>query len=590
MLYKILQRNKGFTLIETLVGVAVFLVISTAVYQAYVSLFNLISLNQYKIVALNLANEQFEIVRNLSYANVGIPGSIPSGNIPQVQNINRSGIDFVVRTTIRNIDQPFDGTIGGIPNDTSPADNKMVAVEVSCPTCVNFFPLTLTTIIAPKNLETASVNGALLIKVFDANGVPVSGANVSIRNYQATTTIAIDDMTNSNGVLQIVDVPPGIEAYEISVSKAGYSSDRTYPNGAIGNPTPSKPHATVIVQQLTQVSFSIDKLSSIEFNSVTSDCIAIPNIDFALKGAKQIGTSVYKFNKNLSTNGTGVYSSSTIEWDYYTVTGIDSAYDIAGINPLNPISLNPNVSQNVLLIVAPKDPKALLVTVKDNSTLLPLTDATVRLRKGVAFDETQITGRGSINQTDWSGGAYSFNDGNIEVADPIGDLNLLKVFGLYNLGGTIESTTIDTGSPSNFYNLSWLPIDQPVGAGTDSVRFQFATNAIITGTTTWDYKGPDGTSASYYTVSNSPISLAHNGDRYARYKIFLNTLSATNTPNISDVSFTVTSSCTPPGQVIFSDLDSGTYILDVTKTGYNPFSQNVDLNSDWLEQEVILSQ
>jgi prepilin-type N-terminal cleavage/methylation domain-containing protein len=590
MLYKSKQQNKGFTLIETLVGVAVFVVISTSIYQAYVSLFNFISLNQYKIVALNLVNEQFEIIRNLSYSNVGIPGSIPSGTIPQTQNINRSGIDFVVRTTIRNIDQPYDGTIGGNPNDLSPADNKLVEVEVSCAACINFLPLTLTTTIAPKNLETASTNGALQVKVFDANGVPVSGANVSIRNYQGTTTISIDDVTNSSGVLQIVDVPPGIEAYEIYVSKAGYSSDRTYPNGAVSNPTPSKPHATVIVQQLTQISFSIDRLSSITFNSVTDNCVAIPDVDFSLKGAKQIGSSVYKFNKNLATDNSGIYSSTTMEWDYYTVTGIDSAYDIIGINPLNPISLNPNVNQNVLLIVTPKDPRTLLVTVKDNSTLLPLTDATVRLRKGVSFDKTEITGRGSINQTDWSGGVYSFNDGNIEVADPIGDLKLLNVFGSYNPSGIIESTTIDTGSVSNFYNLSWLPVDQPVVAGTNSVRLQFATNSVITGTTTWDYKGPDGTSSTYYTIPNSPISSIHNGDRYARYKIFLNTISATNTPIISDVSFTVTSSCTPPGQVIFSDLDSGTYTLDVTKNGYNSFNQNIDINSNWFEQEVILSQ
>ncbi len=591
MLYKNIKNNsRAFTLIETLVGIAVFVVISTAVYQAYVSLFSLISLNQYKIVALNLVNEQFEIVRNLSYANVGIPGSIPNGIVPQIQNITRSGVNFIVTTTIRNVDNPFDGTIGGTPNDLSPADNKLVAVEVDCPTCKGFTPLTLTTTIAPKNLETASVNGALLVKVFDANGVPVSGANVSIRNYQATTTIAIDDVTDSSGVLQIVDAPPGIEAYEISVSKTGYSSDRTYPNGAVGNPNPTKPHVTVIVQQLTQVSFSIDKVSTLTFNSVTSGCVAVPNIDFSLKGAKQIGANLFKFNRNLSTDGSGVYSSTTMEWDYYSLTGTDSTHDVIGINPLNPISLNPNIVQSVLMIVTPKDPRTLLVTVKDSGTLLPLTDATVRLRKGATYDITKITGRGSINQTDWSAGAYSYNDGSVEADNPAGDLRLLNVFGAYNLNGILESTTIDTGSASNFYNLDWLPVDQPVPSGPDSVKLQFATNSVITGTTTWDYKGPDGTTATYYTVPNSPISIVHNGDRYARYKIYFNTISSTSTPNISDVSFTVTSSCTPPGQVVFSDLDNDTYYLEVTKTGYNTFGQNISIGSDWIEQEVILNQ
>lgn len=576
-------------MVETLVGIAVFVVISSAIYQGYVSLFNFISLNQYKIISLNLLNEQFEIIRNLPYADVGIPGGIPSGKIPHIQNITRSGISFVVTTTIRNVDLPFDGTIGGSPNDLSPADNKLVEVEVDCPSCISFIPFSLTTTVAPKNLETASTNGALLIKVFDSNGVAVPDANVSIRNYSATTTIAIDDVTNSSGILQIVDAPPGSEAYEIIVTKPGYSMDRTYKTGSVGNPNPTKPNATVIIQQLTQISFSIDKLSTITFNSVDSSCSMVPDIDFSLKGAKQIGTNLYKYSKNLSTNGSGIYSSSTMEWDYYTVTGMDGSYDIVGINPLNPISLNPSTTQSVSLIVASKDPRSLLVTVKDSSTLLPLTGASVELTRS-DYDITKVTGRGFINQTDWSNNAYSYNDGNIEVSDPVGEMSLLKVFGSYNPSGIIESTTIDTGSPSNFYNIDWLPVDQPISTGTSSVKLQFATNSTITASTTWDYKGPDGTSATYYTVPSSPISSIHNGDRYARYKVYLSTSSATNTPIISDVSFTVTTSCTPPGQVAFSDLEDHTYHLTVSKAGYNTFSTDINIDSNWKEQEVILTQ
>src|SRR3989338_5868992 len=115
-------HSKSFTLIETLVWVAVFLVIATAVYQAYTSLFTLINLNQYKILGLNLANEQFEIARNLSYSDVGEISGIPNGKIPHVQNFTRGGIPFIVIFTVRNIDLPFDGTIGGAPNDLSPAD------------------------------------------------------------------------------------------------------------------------------------------------------------------------------------------------------------------------------------------------------------------------------------------------------------------------------------------------------------------------------------------------------------------------------------------------------------------------------------
>lgn len=594
------HTKRGFTLVETIVGVAVFLVIATAAYQAYISLFSLIGQSQYKILALSLANEQFEILRNLPYSDVGVTGGIPNGKVPHVQTLTRGNVPFTVTTTIRNVDLPFDGQIGSTTKpDSSPADNKVAEVEVDCSTCKNFTSLTLTTAIAPKNLETASTNGALLIKVFDSNGVPVSNADVHIVNSTVNPSIVIDDVTDNDGFLQVVDAPPGTNVYQITVSKTGYSTDKTYTPGAVGNPNPTKPHATVLVQQLTQVSFSIDQLSTLSFSSVSPECEAVPSIDFTLTGQKTIGPSVPKYSQSLMTNSSGTYSNSTMEWDDYTVTGIDGTYDIVGVNPLNAISLAAGASQNVSLIVEPKNPKSLLVTVKDSATLLPVSNAIVRVTYSSSYDTTKVTGRGFINQTDWSGGngqvtfddetRYFNDDGNVAINTPVGEVKLKSAFGAYNPSGILESSTIDTGSPSNFYNLTWAPTDQPVGAGVNSVRFQFATNATTTSTTTWSYKGPDGTNATYYTSSGATLSSVHNGDRYARYKLFLSSVSTTTTPNISDVSFTDTSSCTPPGQVVFSGLASGTYHVEVGKTGYATSTADVNVNSNWKEQEIILA-
>ncbi len=585
--------KKGFTLVETLVGVAVFLIIATSSYQAYVSLFSLINQNQYKILALNLANEQFEIIRNLTYSDVGIVGGIPNGKVPNVQNLTRGGINFTVTTTIRNVDIPFDGTIGGTPNDLSPADNKYVELEVTCPACPTFSPITINTTVAPKNLETASTNGALFIKVFDANGIAVSGASVHIVNTQANPDIVIDDVTDNNGLLQVIDAPPGVEAYEITVSKSGYSTDRTYTTGGVGNPDPLKPHATVVLQQVTQISFAIDKISTISFESKSPTCVSIPNIDFSLIGSKQIGNNVPKYSQNLSTNGSGSYSHNSMEWDTYTAIGNDGTYDIVGVNPLNPISLNPDSSQSVDLIAIVKDPKSLLITVKDSATLLPVTDALVTVTNASSYNESQTTDRGFINQTDWSGGVgvdYIAQDNNVDDISPAGELKLKNAFGTYNASGILESSTFDTGSASNFHNLVWSPTDQPPLAGSDSVRFQIATNEEITATTTWEYIGPDGTNSTYYTSANQSISSTHNGDRYIRYKIFLSTADTSVTPNISDIAFTMTSSCTPPGQVVFTGLLSGDYHINVSKTGYITNDSDVTVNSGWKEQEIILTQ
>lgn len=592
-----IRPRKGFTLTESLVGVAVFTVIAVSVYQAYAATVNAVRASRLRITATALANEQFEIIRNLPYGDVGVVGSIPSGKIPHVQNLVRDGAGFAVETTIRNIDDPFDGTIGGSPNDLSPADYRLAELEISCPGCRSFPPLHFTTHVGPRALETTSTNGALFVRVFDAAGQPVSGANVHIENNQVVPAIVIDDTTNNDGLLQVVDAPPGAEAYEVTVSKSGYSTDRTYTAGAPGNPNPTKPHATVAVQQLTQISFAIDLTSVIDVSSVSETCSVRPSVDFSLQGSKLIGTNpdVLKYSAAHGTDGTGRKTISSLEWDTYHLNLTDGTYDVSGTIPLLPLTVNPNAHQAFQLIVTPKDPRSILVTVKDASTQLPLSDATVDF-EGSDYDTTLTTGRGFLRQTDWSGGAgqddftdpmrYFESDGNVAIHDPAGELHLRKVFDEYVPAAYLVSSTFDIGPATNFHQILWQPQDQPPDAGPDSVRFQLATG---NGTSTWNFVGPDGSAETHYTLANQDVNSVHNGDRYLRYKAFLQTASTTWTPTISDISFTFTSSCVPPGQVLFTGLDAGDYALIVSKAGYQTLSDTVTVAAPWQQREVILS-
>lgn len=593
------SKKHGFTLVEVLVGTALFAVVALASYNAFTSLYRLVSLSQYKIAGINLLNEQIEIARNLPYSDVGIDGGYPSGNITQNQTISRNGIQFEVETIVRNIDLPFDGTIGSTTNnDLSPADNKMVEITVSCPTCPSFSPVSLTTNIAPKNLETASTNGALFIKASDSNGQPIAGAEVHVENNKVDPPIIIDDTTNVNGVLQLVDVPPGVEAYEITVTKPGYSTDRTYPNGGNGNPNPSKPHATVVLQQVTQMTFLIDRLSTVTISTMTDTCTPVPNIHFDMVGSKVIGPGVPKYSQSLMTNGSGNLTLNSVEWDSYSMEVKETSYASIGFNPLNPMSVNPSSTQKISLVVAPKDPSMLMVVVKDSVTQLPITDALVALTEdGDTIYRT--TERGYVNQTDWSGGAgqadyanesmYYADDLNIQSSSPAGDLKLKQAFGSYVTSAILESSTFDTGSTSNFHNLIWQPIDQPAGTGPNSVKFQLASNLTVDQNTTWTYTGPDGSSGTYYTYPYDNIYSGHDGMRYLRYKMFMSTADTNLTPNVSDVAFTFTSACTPPGQVYYSDLDHGSYTLSVGKAGYATTTVNVTIDDVWKSQEILLT-
>lgn len=590
---KKINLSSGFSFVELIVGTAVFLVIVVAVYNSYIAVFDVVRASRAKIEAVHLINEQLEIVRNLPYADVGVQGSIPNGVLLHSQTIVRDAYSYIVTLTVRNVDDPFDGLLGESPNDLSPADYKLVEIELTCVECKNFTPMTVTTRVAPKNLETASTNGALFVRVFDANGNPVSGANVRIENNSATPPIVIEDVTNVSGVLQIVDAPPGVNVYEITVTKSGYTTDSTR-SATVSNPDPVKPHATVLLQEVTQVSFIIDRISTFNISSLTDTCTPVGNIDFSLTGTRLVGNpSVLKYDEDLLTSALGLLTLNNIEWDSYSFVVNDAGYDLVGMSPISPINILPNSNQDVKLIVAPKNSRTLLVIVKDSVTGLPLSGVTAQL-VGPSFDQTKITGEGFLGQTDWSGGsgqatstneiAYFSSDGNIETNNPAGDVLLQNVFGDYVSFGFLESSSFDTGGSSNYQKIDWNPVDQPVDTGTPNVRVQLATN---NDGGVWNFTGPDGTSGTYYTTSDQNIHSSNNGNRYFRYKLFLDTAVTTASPNVSNIAVTFTSLCTPPGQVSFQGLSSGTYTLSLSKTGF--VSQNIDVNmdSDWKMQEVI---
>ncbi|MHB1316642.1 MAG: carboxypeptidase-like regulatory domain-containing protein [Minisyncoccota bacterium] len=594
---KKINNKKGFTLVELLVGVSVFVVIVIGVYNAYMAVYSVISVSRQKIAAIDLANEQFEIVKNMPYASVGVVGGIPVGPLSPVQTLIRDGITFTATTTIRNVDDPFDGTLGGTPNDLSPADSKTVEIEIGCLTCKKFKPIVVTSRVSPKNLETASTNGALFIRVFDANGNPVAQANVHIENNSISPPVSINDLTNNDGLLAVVDAPPGVNKYEVTVTKSGYSTDKTFPiNGT--NPNPTKPHATVVLQQVTAQSFVIDKVSTISINSVTDTCEKVTNIPFSLQGTKNVGTNpiILKYNQNHTTGSSGTLSLSNMEWDSYNLNMTSGTYDLVGANPLISFLLSPDSTRNVDLVVAPKNPQTVLVAVRDSATLLPVADATTELlSSGGITLATRITGKGSLFQTDWSqGGAqatstnnskYLSSDGNIEINNPSGSLSLKYVFGQYQTDGVLTSSSFDTGGASNFQEIVWSPMDQSTSTGASAVRLQIATNDDGG---TWNYVGPDGTSDTYFTLSNRTINPAQSGKRYLRYKVYLHTDDVSKTPNISDIAFTFTTSCTPPGQIVFTGLSNGSYQLRITKTGYEIQTIPLTINNSWKLQDVIL--
>ena len=585
------HSKSGFTLFEVVIAMALFIIIGYSIFLVTANIIEAISRNQWRSNAVSVIQNEIEMVRNMNYEDVGISGGYPTGLLEAQKTVSFGELDFKLTTTVRNIDDPFDGTQGGSPNDTAPADYKLVEFEAECLTCrTQFNPIVITTTVSPRSLETSTNNGSLFINVFDAYGMPVANADIHVENNALNPTITIDDETNINGILQLVDIPTSTQAYEVAVSKNGYSSSQTYAPGEPSNPNPTKSHSTVVTQTVTSISFAIDKVSTVNIKTVDKMCEGVPYIDFFMQGSKLIGTApdVYKYSTSSMTNVTGNLALNDIEWDAYTLTNLDSAYDISGSTALSALTVNPDSTVNVLWLMEVSNPSALHVVVKDDAGEL-VDGASIRLQ-GAGFDETKLSGRRLFSETDWSGGNYSSKDAGVETDSPAGEIALVSNGGIYTTSTvfSLTSQTIDFGtSTTDFNSVSWNPVTQPAETGANSFRFQIATN---NDNSTWNFIGPDGTNSTYYSSSSSTIYSGHANNRYLRYKAYLQTANESFTPKLEDIEFEFSSACIPDGQLLFNGLTSGTYTLTVNKAGFQTFTDtDVTVSSDWQEYTATLT-
>ena len=368
-------KELGQTIVGILVAVAIFSILAQAIFTVVGASFNLVSFNRARITARHLAEEKLELIRNLPYDNVGTTGGIPNGPLPQEENTEENGLSYTVKTTIIYIDDPFDDTA---PTDLLPTDYKRVRVEISWQgvTSSKKSPVVLLTDIVPKGIETTEGGGTLSIIVFDANGNPLSQADVTISAPSVSPPVSLTLKSGSNGRVLLPGAPACISCYDVSVSKDGYSSERTYSTSEVANP--NKPTQTVIEGQLTEIGFAIDKTATLNITSKVKSgetFSTLPNVSFEIRGDKTIGTDsssqpIYKYDQTLTTNSSGTLIISDIEWDNYKITrDPSSSYDISGFNPLTPIQIDPDTAANLDIAFSPHTTNSLLVTFVDDSSI-----------------------------------------------------------------------------------------------------------------------------------------------------------------------------------------------------------------------------
>jgi type II secretory pathway pseudopilin PulG len=390
-------RDSGQILISILIAIAVFAILSHALFTLIGSSYQQISYNRARTVAKYLAQKEIETIRNLDYDDIGTLGGTPNGNLPQTKTTQINGNSFTTKTAIIYIDDPADEEV---PADLDGADYKRVRIEVSWRGlgAARKASVILITDISPP-IATSVDGGTLRVVVTNANNDPVSGASVKIAAPSLSPAVDITQTTGATGIVTL----PGMQAcnscYRITVTKTGYSTDRTYASSEITNPM--KSDVSISISSLTQMSFAIDQLGDINIASVdTRDngFIVKPGIPFRIHGNKIIGTdalgkTVYKYDKNFTTDAAGIYSLPSMEWDIYTIDMPETTtYDIAGSTPILPINLTPGGNISLTFSVKNHTDHSVLTIIRNSSQEL-LENVNLRLYDDLGFSEATTSGK-----------------------------------------------------------------------------------------------------------------------------------------------------------------------------------------------------
>lgn len=399
-----LQLN-GFTLIEALVFLFLFTVITTVFFQTFAYGTALIQQSKYRLGATSLANQKMEIIRSLDYDNIGTLSGIPAGDIQEDETVQVNNSVYHVHTFIQYADDAYDGKLGGSPNDVVPNDYKRVRVEVAWGAESDSEKVALFSTFTPPGIEQTAGGGILSINILDSQGNGVSGASLHITNSTVSPSVNVTPTTDASGNVYLIGAKASVQGYHISFSKGGYFGSQTYAPYPTTSFIPTDVHASVVNSAVNQTTFIMDRSSTLRIMTEDSFGNAIPDIEYRIDGGRQLGSAagsgapMYEFGVDDTTNASGEKNYTNRSYGSYTwvMDSSETNYEFIRLDPgsnasANSFELAPGVTQNEKAILADKAVNGVLFTVTDDDDGTPLNAASVRLTNtALVYDETVVT-------------------------------------------------------------------------------------------------------------------------------------------------------------------------------------------------------
>ncbi len=265
------RADAGFTLIEVVVAMTLFLVMASSTLGIIGTVIKTSRYETYRTSALNLAAREISIVTDNFNSPTQGPDSVPINKVvnPHPLSGGTTGrplvVDNVPYTVTRTARWSPVGSAAVSPCDEGTYAELAylrVRVEVSWPSD-NDSSVVMDTILTPLKGTYSDYDGHAGVRVLDAAGQPRSGQAVTISGPDGTQTTATAD----DGCALFAFLTPG--TYTITLNSAGYV-DR---NG--------DPRATTTAQvqagQLWRGVINYDRAATLNVQFVTADGYALPD-------------------------------------------------------------------------------------------------------------------------------------------------------------------------------------------------------------------------------------------------------------------------------------------------------------------------
>jgi type II secretory pathway pseudopilin PulG len=392
------KRVRGFTIIESLVFLFIFALISVVFFETYTTGTRMIIESKRRLGATALANQKMEIIRSIEYDTIGTTDGIPSGELLEDETISVNTVQYHVHTFAQYVDDAFDGTAAA-GTDAIPTDYKRVRITVAWGNEGEDQTVVIFGNFSPKGVETSGGGGVLSINVLDSSGSGVTGAGIHVVNTSAG--VDFTGTTDSTGNLMLPGAPAGTENYSLTVSKSGYYGAVTYPPYPTTSFHPVDVHASVVAGVLNQKTIVMDQSSDISVITEDPFGTVIPNIDYTLSGGRILGVdnaaaNVYGFSDTGTTDSSGEAAYPDESYGEYTWNISSTDYEFYKFFPAgtveNQFTATAGTTANMTAIVLDKNIGSVKIKVQSQSDSTVLSGASVHMTNTtLGYDATVTT-------------------------------------------------------------------------------------------------------------------------------------------------------------------------------------------------------